>query len=135
MAFNSTAFMSYIQNNHGLAEGYRFKVSIGGKGKPFNESLEFMCQEATIPGKEIETMEKTHGYGITRQLPKLAKYENVNLKIRCTNGKNKGGYPEWNYFYHWMEEVIETGSNIVGWKKHMVMEQPVNYQNRKNMKM
>ena len=116
MAFSSTAFMSYINNNNGLAEGFRFKVEIPAR-KDYG-ILQFMCQEAVIPGKEIETMEKTYGYGTTRQLPKSEKYENVNLKMKCTNGKERGsGYPEWNYFYYWMEDVIETGSNIVGWKK------------------
>ena len=75
--FNSTAFMSYIQKNNGLAEGYRFIVSIPALAN--DELLQFMCKEAIIPGKEIEIMEKTYGYGTTRQLPKSEKYENVNL--------------------------------------------------------
>jgi len=115
MAFSSTAFMSYVNNNNGLAQGFRFVVKIPPLAD--DKLLQFMCQEAVIPGKEIETMEKSYGYGTTRQLPKSAKYENVNLKMRCTNGKEiGGGYPEWNYFYAWMEDVIETGSNTVGWK-------------------
>ena len=69
--FNSTAFMSYIQKNNGLAEGYRFIVSIPALAN--DELLQFMCKEAIIPGKEIEIMEKTYGYGTTRQLPKSEK--------------------------------------------------------------
>jgi hypothetical protein len=118
MAFSSTNFMAYVNNNNGLAEGFRFRVTVPRR-LDGNDILEFMCQEAVIPGKEIETMEKTYGYGTTRQLPKSEKYENVNLKIKCTNGKVRGGgYPEWNYFYNWMEDVIETGTNVVGWREN-----------------
>ncbi len=128
--FNSTAFMSYIQKNNGLAEGYRFIVSIPALAN--DELLQFMCKEAIIPGKEIEIMEKTYGYGTTRQLPKSEKYENVNLKLQCTNGKNKGGYPEWNYFYDWMENVVQTGTNIVGYREDYIEDVHINTFNRGN---
>ena len=119
MAFSTQNFLSYVNRNRGLAQGSRFQVSIGLHPRQ-KEMLQFMCQEAVIPGKEIETMEKNYGYGTTRQLPKSEKYENVTLKFRCTNGRDRKGYPEWNFFYGWMERVIDTGTNMVGYRKDYV---------------
>ena len=116
MAFN-TEFMAYIYKNKGLAEGFRYQVSIPLTGSKDGYMLRFMCQEASIPGKEIETMEKVYGYGSVYALPKMEKYEDVNLKFRCTNGASNGwGYPEWTFFYDWMEEIVDTNTNTFSYK-------------------
>jgi len=118
MAFSSKDFMAYVNNNKGLAEGFRYQVKIPVTGSKDANMLQFMCQEASIPGKEIETMEKVYGYGSVYALPKMEKYEDVNLKFRCTNGSGSDGwgYPEWTFFYNWMEEIVDTNTNIFRYK-------------------
>ena len=119
MAFSSKDFMEYIHSNNGLAEGFRYRVHVDESGSKANTMLGFMCQEAVIPGKEIEVMDKVYGYGSVYALPKMEKYEDVNLKFKCTNGKVRGGmwgYPEWTFFYEWMEEIVHTLTNKYNYK-------------------
>ena len=119
MAFSSKDFMEYIHSNSGLAEGFRYRVHVDESGAQANTMLEFMCQEAVIPGKEIEVMDKVYGYGSVYTLPKMEKYEDVSLKFKCTNGtkiNGRWGYPEWTFFYEWMEQIVHSMTNKYNYK-------------------
>ena len=118
MAFNSNSFLSYVTKSRGLAEGFRFEVSIPTDKQ---EWVRFMCQEAMIPGVELEIMEKKVGYGPTLELPKTTKTENVSLKFLCTNGDTEG-YPEWNYFHNWISDIANPRTHALQWKEQYQKE-------------
>lgn len=102
---------SAIIRKGGMARNNLFMVKLPSLANIESRELNVLCKSATMPGKQIATVEKQIGIRIEK-VAYAAMFDEVQLTFYMLNdfGLKK-------YFDAWMDLIIDSETNTVGYKK------------------
>ena len=117
-------FSSYMNIYGEPLQTHRFTVMVHKilQGSPLsnthrNDICLFACRNASFPGKTLSTYQWTT-HGAEKDYPYISTYENIDLSFLCSSRMAL----ERHWFDHWMNNIINTETMEVGYKKDYVSD-------------